>query len=77
MGKMTDVDKERDCCDERRVMDGSVESLNCTPETTITLYINYWAINKNLERKKRKNWLKYKIILKLSFLFSVNIWFNF
>ena len=32
--------KEGICCDEHRMMYGSVESLNFIPETNITLYIN-------------------------------------
>ena len=28
-------------CDKHQVMYGSVESLDCTPETNITLYFNY------------------------------------
>ena len=27
-------------CDEHCVLYGSDESLNCTPETTVTLYVN-------------------------------------
>lgn len=33
--------KEGTCRDERGVMDGSVESLNATPETKFTLSVNY------------------------------------
>ena len=36
--------KECTCHDEHRVMCGSVESLDCTPETNITLYVNYTEI---------------------------------
>ena len=28
-------------CDEHQVSDGSVDSLNCTPEINITLYVNW------------------------------------
>ena len=31
----------------------TVESLYCTPETTITLYVN-WNLNKNFKKKKKK-----------------------
>ena len=31
--------------DEHQVMYASVESLYCTPETNITLYVNYPGIN--------------------------------
>ena len=41
--------KEGICCDEHRVLYVSVESLNSTPETNITLHVN-WNLNKNLER---------------------------
>ena len=33
--------KEGTCCDEHRVLYGSAESLNSTPETNITLHIDY------------------------------------
>ena len=33
-------------CDEHQATCGSVELLYCTPETNITLYVN-WNINKN------------------------------
>ena len=32
--------KEGTCCDEHQVSYGRVESLYCTPETIITLYVN-------------------------------------
>ena len=35
-------------CDEHQVVYGNVKSLNCTPETNITLYVN-WNLNKNLK----------------------------
>jgi len=38
-------------CDEHQVMYGSVESLYYTPETNITLYVN-WNLNKNVKRRK-------------------------
>ena len=38
--------KERTCCDEHQVMYESAESLYCTSETNITLYVN-WNLNKN------------------------------
>ena len=34
------VIKEGPCCDECWIVYVSVESLNCTPENNITLYIN-------------------------------------
>ena len=36
--------KECALCAEHWVMDGSVESLHCTPETNITLYVSYTGI---------------------------------
>lgn len=33
--------KESTCCDEHWVTQGSAESLDCMPETNITLYINH------------------------------------
>ena len=36
--------KECTCCDEHQVLYGSVELLYCTPETNITLYVNYTGI---------------------------------
>ena len=36
--------KECTCCDEHWVMYGSVESLYYTPESNITLYVNYTGI---------------------------------
>ena len=44
MGKIGDGVKEGACCDEHQVMHGSVESLYCTPETKITVYVNYTGI---------------------------------
>ena len=38
--------------DEHYVMYRIVESLNCTPETCITLYVSYTAIKIKKERKK-------------------------
>ena len=38
---MGDGIKEGTCCDEHWVLYGSDESLNTTPETNITLYVNY------------------------------------
>ena len=40
-------------CDEYQVLYESVESLNCTPETNITLYINYWNLNENKNKTKQ------------------------
>jgi len=39
------------CCDEHWVLYVSDESLNSTPETDMTLYVN-WNLNKNLKHKK-------------------------
>ena len=38
--------------DEYQVLVLSVESPNCTPETNITLYVDQWNLNKNLENTK-------------------------
>ena len=43
--------KECNCCDKYWMMYQIVESLNCTPETNITLYVNYTE-TKNLKRTK-------------------------
>ena len=40
-GKQVMGMKVRTCRDEHQVMDGSDESLYCTPETNITLCVNY------------------------------------
>lgn len=39
--------KEGTCHDEHRVMYETVESLYCTPETKITLYVNYLDLKQN------------------------------
>ena len=44
MGTIGDGVKEGTCCDEFWVMYGNVESLYCTLETTVTLYVNYTGI---------------------------------
>ena len=41
MGKAGEGDQEDNYLDEHRVMHRLVESLYCTPETKITLYVNY------------------------------------
>ena len=38
--------------EEHQVLYGSVQSLHCTPETNITLYVN-WNLNKNLKLQKK------------------------
>ena len=38
-------------CDKHWVLQESDESLNSTPETNITLYVN-WNLNKNLNKIK-------------------------
>ena len=45
MGEIGDGIKE-DTCDEHWVWYVSVESLDCTSETNITLHVN-WNLNKN------------------------------
>lgn len=40
--------KERTCHDDHWVMFGSAESLYCTPETNITLPVNYTGIKKRV-----------------------------
>ena len=40
MDEIGDGDSGMHCCDEHWVMYGSVESLHCTSETNITLYVN-------------------------------------
>lgn len=47
--------KECSGCDEHRVFNGSVESLNCTPETNVTLYLTNENLNKNLEKIRKNN----------------------
>ena len=44
--------KEDSCYDKHWVMYGSAESLYCTPETNITLYVNItnWNLNKNFKK---------------------------
>ena len=37
-------------CDEHLVLYQSIESAYCTPETDITLHVN-WNLNKNLKKK--------------------------
>ena len=44
MGEMGGGDWEYAYCDEHGIMQGSAESLYCTPETNITLYVNYTGI---------------------------------
>lgn len=39
-------------CDEQQVLYGSGESLNCTPETNNTLYVNLRNLNKILGKKE-------------------------
>ena len=46
--------KEYMCYDEQRVIYGSVESPYCTPETKITLCVNY-SLNKMLKKKKESS----------------------
>lgn len=41
-------------CDERRATCGSVESLDCTPETNITRCVN-WDLKKNFKKGKGGN----------------------
>lgn len=36
-------------CDERRVLDRSAESLYCTPETNVTLYVNHTGLEQKRE----------------------------
>lgn len=48
--KTGDGEKGGTCCDRRQVMGGSVESLYCTPETSITLDVN-GNFHKNLKKK--------------------------
>jgi len=45
--------KEGTCCDEHRVLYVSDESLNSTPETNITLYVNKLEFYKNLKKNKK------------------------
>ena len=47
---------KEDSCDEHWVLYVSDESLNHTPETNITLYVN-WNLNKNLKLKKKEKGL--------------------
>ena len=42
--KLTMGNKECPYCDEHWVLNGNVESLYCTPETNIKLYVNYTGI---------------------------------
>lgn len=42
--------KECTCHDEQWVMDGSVESLYCTPETNRTLHVTYTGIKTKIRR---------------------------
>ena len=42
---------KEDTCDKHPVMYGRVESLCCTPETNITLYVNYTGV-KNFQTLK-------------------------
>ena len=44
IGEIGDEDEEDICHDEHGVMYGSAESLYCTPETHITLYVTCTAI---------------------------------
>ena len=37
------------CCDEHLVLYASIESLNCTPETNITLYVS-WNLHKRFTK---------------------------
>lgn len=53
-------------CDEHWVMYGSAESLNSTPETIITPYVNKLELNKILKKRKEKNKEDQKSILTLS-----------
>lgn len=38
------------CHNEHRVMDEIVESLHCTPETDVTLYVTYTGIANQLKK---------------------------
>ena len=40
-------------CEEQQVVYVSVESLYCTPEINITLYLTNWNLNKNLKKYKQ------------------------
>ena len=44
IGKIGDGDREGTCYDKHQVLYGGVESLYCTPEINITLYVN-WSLN--------------------------------
>ena len=55
------------CCVEHCMLYGSVESLNSTPETNITLSVN-WNVNKNKQKEaywKKTKHTKKNIILSL------------
>lgn len=45
--------KECTCCGKHWLLYGSVEPLNCTPETDIALHVNQLEFNKNLKLKKK------------------------
>ena len=40
-------------CNDHWMLYGSIQSLNCTPETNIALYVTNWNLNKNLKNKNR------------------------
>lgn len=51
--------KERTCHVECWVMHGSVQSLYCTPETNLTLYVDYTRI-KIIKLNKKHIWVLLK-----------------
>ena len=51
--------KEGTCWDEHCVLYVSDESLGSTPETNITMYVNYLNLNKQITYSKKK--IMYKI----------------
>ena len=53
MGEVGDGDKEYIYCDEHWIVYRTVETLHCTPETNITLYVNYTGI-KIIKKKQPK-----------------------
>ena len=51
--------KECTSCDEHQILYGSIESLYSTPETNITLYVN-WNLNKSFLRNQIHKEIMYK-----------------